>query len=240
MRGYRWIMSQAVGISGFGRIARLGGLLFCGLHLGGCVTPVPVSDQGISPSYVAGSSVLVSVIDERVEVREGKPPNFIGRMHLTFGIPADMSVYPIVTEDKANKDQSLAAALEERIVSGFRARGWTAAGAASVSRPGSDQLAEFIHGKGAGRLLLVTLDRWFVSVNTNWVTAFNFDWGVRVEVFDGHGGQLADVRSSGRDVVDAEYNQSYGNHIRLAYKDRLTKILEDPRVRDVLVDAGAR
>ena len=71
-----------------------------------------------------------------------------------------------------------------------------------------------------------------------WVTAFNFDWGVRIQVVDDSGTSLVDFRESGRDVVDAEYNQSYGNHIRIAYKDRLTKLLEDARVRDALTVAG--
>jgi len=32
------------------------------------------------------------------------------------------------------------------------------------------------------------------------------------------------------------YNESYGNHIRLAYKERLSKILEDARLRDALAN----
>lgn len=220
------------------RIAYFGALLACSLILGGCVTPVPIAEQSINPSYMAGHPVLVSVVDEREEVREGKPANYIGRMHLAFGIPADMSVYPIVTEEKSNKDQTLAEALEERIVNGFRARGWTAVGAGLASSPSADQLATIIKNGGAKRFLLLTLDRWFVSVNTNWVTAFNFDWGVRIQVVDDSGTSLVDFRESGRDVVDAEYNQSYGNHIRIAYKNRLTKLLEDARVRDALTDAS--
>lgn len=231
----RWLKPSATfGLQG-NRLPNESVLLFCTLALGGCVTPVPVGEQGVSPSYVAEHSVLVSVIDERAELREGKPPDFIGRMHLAFGIPADMAVYPIVTEDKAKKGQSLAAAIEERIVDGFTARGWTAFTAGFASKPKPEQYVAAIQQKNAELLLLLTLDRWFVSVNTNWVTAFNFDWGVRVQVFDDNGSRLVDFEDSGRDVVDAEYNQSYANHIRLAYKDRLTKILEDPRVRDVLI-----
>lgn len=226
--------------AGLRRTACLGALLACGLILGGCVTPVPMGEQSISPSYVARQPVLVSVLDEREEIRAGKSANYIGRMHLAFGIPADMAVYPILSEDKANKDQTLAAALEERIVSGFRARGWTATGAGLATSPSPDQLATMIRSTSAERFLLLTLDKWFVSINTNWVTAFNFDWSVRVQVFDNNGAPLADFRESGRDVVDAEYNQSYGNHIRLAYKDRLTKLFEDPRLRGVLGDAGGQ
>jgi len=157
-------------------------------------------------------------------------------MHLAFGIPADIFVYPILSEDKKYKEQSLAAALEERIVKGLGDRGWSALGANLASRPLVGDLPVLIRDRNSDRFLLITLQNWFVSVNTNWVTAFNFDWAVRVEVFDRGGASILNYEDAGRDVVDVAYNESYGNHIRLAYKERLSKILEDARLRDALAN----
>jgi len=215
-------------------LARIGILAVAAMQLTGCVTPIPVSEQNVIPSYVVGRPILISVVDARPEVREGKPANFIGKMHLTFGIPADMAVYPVISEDKKYKDQSLAAALEERIADGVAGRGWQATAAGLASRPVQDDIPTMIDERNTEQLLLLTLEKWFVSINLNWVSAFNFDWAVRVEVFDKSGTHLADYRDSGRDIVDEEHDQSPGNHIRLAYKERLTKILEDPRLRAVL------
>lgn len=231
-----------------GRGARLTGVLTllgrclalgASLALSGCVTPVPVGEQAIKPTYVGTRPIIVSVVDSRPELKEGKPPNFIGRMHLAFGIPADMLVYPIISEDKTDKQQSLAAALEKRIVQGFSTQGWQAQAAGLQAAPDADQRTQLFAAGPADRLLVITLTRWFASINTNWVTGFNFDWGVRMQVYDRQGSVLADYTDEGRDVIDAQYDQSYGNMLRLAYKDRLTKILEDTRVRTALASGGA-
>jgi hypothetical protein len=53
----------------------------------------------------------------------------------------------------------------------------------------------------ADRILLITLDEWYVDVNLNWVGSFDFDWGYTVEVSDRAGTQIATFKDSGEDVV---------------------------------------
>ncbi len=62
--------------------------------LGGCVTPIPLEKEAPDLSYKAATAVVVSVLDERDVLAQGKPPTFIGRAHSLFGIPTDMQVYP--------------------------------------------------------------------------------------------------------------------------------------------------
>ncbi len=203
--------------------------------LGGCVTPIPVREQAITPTYAGQGTLLVAVVDERNSVlKEGKPPTYIGRAHVSFGIPVDMKVYPWVTEDSAKKSQTLSQALEDRIVLGMKERGWKVIGAGLNSAPSADQVAQLLRERGADRLLVMRVTEWFVSVNLNWVGAFDFDWGVAVTVSGPRASPLLSFEDVGRDVVDLEAKQSPGNSIRLAYRARLTKIFERPDLQAAL------
>lgn len=202
--------------------------------LGGCVTPIPLEKEAPDLSYKAATAVVVSVLDERDVLAQGKPPTFIGRAHSVFGIPTDMQVYPWFVSDKARKDQTLAQALEERIVVGLSDEGWQVTGADSTDRQAPDAAAAMLASRGAQRLVVLSITKWFASINLNWVTAFNFDWGYRMEVLDAQGHAVASIADSGRDVVDEKADQSPQNMLKLAFRDRLIKILERPELRAAL------
>jgi hypothetical protein len=212
--------------------------VFAALLGSGCVSHLPVEEQAPAVSFKAPARVVVSVIDQRHWLQEGKNGSFIGRAHGTFGIPTDLAVYPYYAVGRKHKKQSLASALEERIVLGLTGNGWRATAANSATPLSAEEIRAALAGDPGGKLLVVTLREWFVSLNLNWVTAFNFDWDVDIEVLGADGSSLKHS-AKGRDVVDVEYNQSYPNHIRLAYRDRLTKLLEEPAVRAALEGSDA-
>jgi hypothetical protein len=202
--------------------------------LGGCVTPIPLEKEAPDLSYKATTTVVVSVLDERDVLTDGKPPTFIGRAHSMFGIPTDMQVYPWFVSDKARKDQTLAQALEERIVVGLSDEGWQVSSAGSTAGLPPDAVVTMLASRGAQRMVVLSITKWFASINLNWVTAFNFDWGYRMEVLDAQGRVVASVSDSGRDVVDEKADQSPQNMLKLAFRERLIKILERPELKAAL------
>lgn len=205
-----------------------------GLLLSGCVANVPLTRQTPELDYAADGPVVVAVIDDRKRVREGKPRTFIGRAHGAFGIPFDWHVHPAISVEPGDKDRDLAQLLRHRLVAGMSAAGWSAIEApdsTALDPAGAQKLLEQL---GASRLLKITLEEWFFSINLNWVTAFNFDTDVLVSVYQD--GQVASLekRIAGRDVIDVESDQSPRNHILLAYRDQLSEIVSDKDVQAAL------
>jgi hypothetical protein len=214
-------------------------IILVSILLPGCVATIPMVEQSPSLSYTDEEKIVVSVIDKRKRVREGlKPPDFIGIAHGTYGIPADWSVYPTLTGFDSEKSmQTLAEFLEERILFGLNEDGWKVAAAGFPFAPSESEIVRRLEEEQAERLLLLTLEEWFVRINLNWVSAFNFDWGATVEVYDRQAQSIFGTSMSGRDVIDEEASESHRNHILRAYRDRLVNILEDVEVRQALVQS---
>ena len=202
--------------------------------LTGCVTPIPLAQEALDLSYKSTSSMVVAVIDERHILAEGKPPTYIGRAHGAFGIPSDMQTYPWFVSDKSKKKQTLAQALEERIVVGLNDEEWQLVAAGYTTRPTKEETMALLATYSAQHLLLLSITQWVVSINLNWVTAFNFDWGYRLNVLDEQGIVVTTITDLGRDVVDEEAKQSPQNLIKLAFRERLIKIFERPEVKTAL------
>ena len=202
--------------------------------LTGCVTPIPLAQESPDLAYKATYPMVVSVIDERNVLAEGKPPTYIGRVHGAFGIPSDMQTYPWFVSDKSKKNQTLAQAIEERIVVGLNDEGWQLVAAGNITRPTKEEAVALLAAHNAQRLVMLSITKWFVSININWVTAFNFDWGYSLDVLDAQGSEIISVMDSGRDVVDEEAKQSPQNTIKMAFRARLIKILEQPEVKSAL------
>ena len=209
-------------------------ILLAAMLLTGCVTPISLAQEAPDLSYKAPRPMVVAVIDERNLLAQGKPPTYIGRAHGAFGIPSDMQTYPWFVSDKSKKKQTLAQALEERIVVGLNDEGWQLIAAGNATRPTKDETVSLLTSHGAQRLLVLSITQWFVSINLNWVTAFNFDWGYRFDVLDAQGVVVDSIADSGQDVVDEKASESHQNMIKLAYRERLIKIFERPEVRDAL------
>ena len=212
--------------------------LLAALSSTACVSHAPLEQQVPHVAYQAAGPVVVSVNDQRHWLQEGKDGTFIGRAHGSFGIPVDLAVYPYYGQDKKNKQQTLASALEERIVLGLSSDGWAASAPPAPAPLTAELIRETLANSEGARLLVLTLREWFVSLNLNWVTAFNFDWDVEIKVFAADGSSVKHA-AKGRDVVDVAYNESYPNHIRFAYRERLARLLEEPAVRAALQGSAA-
>ena len=202
--------------------------------LSGCVAHIPKAEQSPDLSYLYDDRIIISVIDERKRVRTGKPENYIGVTHGLYGIPTDILVYPWIAHEEENKNQTLAQALEERIVFGLEDEGWNVVGGAFASRPSEQKMLGRLRAEAAETLLILTLKEWYVSINLNWVTAFNLDWNVTVDTFDRDAKTLGSTSVSGRDTIDEDASDSFPNMIRRAYRDRLARILEEAEVREAL------
>lgn len=207
-----------------------------GAVLSGCVAHIPLAKAAPDLSYKSVRPTLVAVVDERQVLSQGKPPTYVGRAHGAFGIPMDMQAYPWVVTEKEKKDQTLAQALEDRIVVGLNDEGWALTSLALTSKPTQAESLALMADRKATRLIVMSISQWFVSINMSLVSAFNFDWGYQLDVLDDQGAILTTVKESGRDVVDAKGSESYPNLIKLAYRERLIKILEQPQVRAALED----
>ena len=92
----------------------------------GCVSPIPLEQQVPTVTYQAAGTTLVSVIDERDRVARGKPRNFVGVMHITYGIPVDVHVAQVLNVAEGDRDRDLAEFLRYRIVRGLNQSGWNA------------------------------------------------------------------------------------------------------------------
>ena len=104
--------------------------------LSGCVAHIPKAEQSPDLSCLYEDRIIISVIDERNRVKAGKPENYIGLAYGAFGMRTDMHVYPLVAHEEEKKNQTLAQALEERIVFGLEDEGWDVVGGHSqVARP---------------------------------------------------------------------------------------------------------
>jgi hypothetical protein len=205
--------------------------------LAACVAPIPIKDQAPKVSYSVNASIALAVIDSRSILKtEQKPPTFIGRAHGVFGIPTDMRVYPWVAL-KGEKKFTLAQEIEQRITDALQATGANVVRVDAGARVDAASARHSAQESNVDRIIVITLEEWFVSINLNWVTAFNFDWGYTVGVYDRAGTELAAFKDSGRDVVDEKASDSHRNMITVAYRARLQKLIERAEIRSTLGSA---
>ncbi|HUK02050.1 MAG TPA: hypothetical protein VLW26_07225 [Steroidobacteraceae bacterium] len=210
------------------------------LLLTACVAPIPIKDQAPKMPYSSSGKTALVVIDSRPVLKEEKkPPTYIGRAHSLFGIPTDMQIYPWVAL-KEEKDLTLAQELEQRIAESLQAGGANVVridAGAHVDAAAAKHAAQALD---ADRILLISLDKWLVDINLNWVGTFDFDWGYTVEILDRSGAQLAGFTEAGQDQVKEHASDSPRNMITAAYRARLEKLFERPEVRAALAAATAR
>lgn len=208
--------------------------VLCALILSGCVTPIPLSEETPDVSYKSTLPMVISVIDDREYLKEGKEPTYIGRGHGLYGIPFDMQTWGWFISDKTKKKQPLAEALEERIVEGLNDEGWQLVPAGITKRPSKEESISLIAANHAERLLILTLTNWWVNVNVNWVSDFDFEWGYIVELLNPGGNVVVNTSDSGTDVIDEKASESHQNMIKMAFRERLIQILEQPELKAAL------
>lgn len=207
------------------------------ISLTGCVSPIAFNQQIPELAYSPNGKVLVSVVDERKRVKEdGKKPSFIGIAHGAFGIPTSFHVAQLLATEDGDKERDLATWLQYRIANGLEQKGWQTEVKDYVSIPTPEVATTDLEATRASKLLALVLKEWYFSMNLNWVTAFNFDTNAEVYIFDVNDGNILTKEFKERDVIDEQASESPQNNVLRAYKAQLQQILNDPEVREALVE----
>lgn len=204
------------------------------LYLAGCVSPIPLAQQTPEANYIETDKVLISIVDERKRVKEGKKDTFVGVAHATFGIPVDWHVANILATEKADKERNLSAWLEHRIVEGLNKKGWDSAKVHLDNSENEEQINSILKKEEAVTLIKLTLHEWYFSINLNWVSAFNFDTDTTLDIYHLNEGKLLTKEFKERDVVEESASESPQNNVMRAYRDQLQQIFNDPEVQKAL------
>jgi hypothetical protein len=206
--------------------------------LTGCVTPVAIKDQLPKIYYTNNEKVLISVIDERRRVQQGKPEDFIGVAHGVFGIPADWHVGQVLATEEGDKERDLSDWLELRIVNGLNQEGWQSRAIDLNSLPDIDEATSRLVENDAPWLIALVLNEWYFSINLNWVTAFNFDTDTDIHVFHISSGKVLSKSFKERDVIEEMADESPQNNILGAYRAQIQQIFNDEALQNVLGKKG--
>lgn len=216
---------------------RLMFVIVMAVALAGCVTTMPLQDQVPDVAYSQNDGVVVSVIDERTCVQEGRPKDFIGVARATFGVPVDWHVKQVLATEEGDKERDLSQWLEHRIKTGLDQKGLRCATVHLDALPDAAGANAVLTANEATWLIAMVLHQWHVDVNLNWVSAFNFDTDTDVHVFQVRTGEVFTRQFKERDVIDEKADESYRNMIIAAYKAQLQQILNDEDIRIVLSSA---
>lgn len=213
---------------------KLCGVLFAVALTTGCVSSIPFDQQLPQPAYQNDDSVLITVIDNRTRVQEGKPREFIGVAHGSFGIPFDWSVPQVLAVADGDKERDLAEFLEHRLSNGLQQKGWQAQTVKMDHLPTAAEAEAALKQANAKTLLALELKEWYFSINLNWVSDFNFDTDTNIRVYQIDNGEVLSKNITERDVVVQKASDSPQNNILIAYREQLRQIIDDPQVRGVL------
>lgn len=208
--------------------------------LSGCVSPIPLNEQSPSPTYKPDNKILVSVSDNRERVKEGKPKNFVGIAHGSFGIPFDWHVNQVLSRDEADADKNLADFIQHRLVNGLRNKGWNVQEATLSTNISDAEAEEVLVSNNAQKLLILDIKEWYFSINLNWVSSFNFDTDALIQVYEVKNGKILEKTFAGRDVIEEKSDESPQNNVLRAYRDQLLEILNDPEVKDAILKMHAK
>jgi hypothetical protein len=200
----------------------------------GCVTPIAFEEQTPTLSYQVAGTTLVSVVDQRKRVAEGKPRNFIGVAHGSFGIPTSWHVNQVLKVEEGDKERDLAEFLRYRIVEGLKQNGWDAKPLEQLTPIDDDQARATLEEEDADTLLTLLINEWYFSLNLHWVSAFNFDTNTDVKVHKRGEDEVLSKNIAGRDVIDESASESPQNNILRAYRDQLIEILNDEEVVEAM------
>jgi hypothetical protein len=169
-------------------------------------------------------------------VREGKPANFMGYAR-NYGIPIDWTVQTLMYGNAADKDKTMTELLSSRIVTGLNANGG-AAQAVALAQDASDAEAEALLAQHqATNLLTLHVRNWHFDVNINWVGAFRFDSDMDVIVQRAGAGTVLRETFTDSQAIQGVADNSWGNMILDAYREKLQQTLNDPDVRTALTTA---
>lgn len=215
---------------------RLGFVILALSILSGCVTPIPLNEQVPTVSYVTQDKVLIAVVDERKRVKAGKPKDYVGKAHASFGIPVDWHVKQVLATEKEDKERNLSEFLEHRVVTGLNNKGWDSSAITLDKVPNVSESKDVLEKNKASKLFVLLLKEWYFSINLNWVSSFNFDTDSNVYVYQYEQGKVLEKNFAGRDVIEEEASESPQNKVLQAYREQLIEILSDKEVKAALTE----
>jgi len=207
------------------------------IALTGCVTPIPLAEQTPKLAYKAQDKVVISVVDNRKRVKEGKPKNYVGMAHASFGIPVDWHVNQVLATEDNDKDKNLSQFLEHRLTTGLSNSGWNVVAANTESQVNENNAKKIITKHDAQKMLVLDIQEWYFSINLNWVTAFNFDTDATIYVYEIADGKTLEKEISARDVIEEKASESPQNNVLRAYRDQLIDIFNDEDVKKALINS---
>lgn len=211
-------------------------LLLVTFFITGCVSPIPLHEQAPDTNYNVTKKVLISVNDQRERVKEGKPEDFVGVAHATFGIPVDWHVSQVLATEEGDKEKTLADFLDHRILHGLQKQGWNVEAVKVPSGASDSDIMVLLADNQADKLMQLNINEWFFSINLNWVSAFNFDTDTLVKIYEVNDGQILEKQIAGRDVIEEKSDESPQNNVLRAYREQLVEIFSDPEVKSKLTD----
>ncbi len=197
----------------------------------GCVSPMALKDQLPIVDYTSKAKVIVAVLDKRKRVTQGKPKDFIGVAHATFGIPVDWDVKTVIATEKEDADRNLSDWLKYRIVEGLNQKGWDSIPVSFVGYPDIKEIDNKLTLYQADMIYLFVLKEWYFSINLNWVSAFNFDTDTELYVYNKFNSKEFFKNFKERDVINESSSESAQNNVLRAYKDQIQQILNDDELK---------
>ena len=130
---------------------------------------------------------------------------------------------------------------DERLVLGLEASEWKVESAGWSARPTAWGVITRLETSNADNLLLLSLNRWNVRLDPADFT-MSFSWRYTLEIYNAKGESIAVFSDTGIGVVDKTRLRSgrqhmlctYREYILLAYRERLTQILEREDIKALL------
>ena len=205
------------------------------LFLLGCVKLTPVEKQAPSVNYKPTDKILISVIDQRKRVKNGKSESFIGRSHGLFGIPSDWNLSKIARHESDEDIEHLDQFIQSRLITGLKQSHWNVDGLDLSKKPSYTKADALMKNAEANKLFVLLLDEWAFSLNLNLVSAFNFDTEVVVIVYEYEKRDALIKRIRDHDEIDEKAFDSYQNRILFAYRTQLIEILNNHQVKKALM-----
>ena len=98
--------------------------VFFVLFITGCVSTIPLSEQVPTPHYTPKDALIISVVDNRKSVKEGKSKSYVGFAHGIFGIPTDCEIDPWLSVEDSDEKKDLTKFIQYRVATGLKSKGW--------------------------------------------------------------------------------------------------------------------
>jgi hypothetical protein len=211
--GKAWVSALAVGA------------LLCGAL--GCAVGQHHSYRKVDPTLPVSGNVAIAVAthDQRQYIMNGdKQPSFVGLQRSGAGIP-----YAVTTES----GRPLAEDFTEVIHDALEKAGYRPESVLVDDRTSQQECIQRLAATGAERLVLVTLRDWKSDTYNN--TGLHYD--LRLDVYDGSGGQLATTELRGKDDLGGSVWNPLGHAKRAvpeAFSRKLEQLFSAPRIREAL------